>query len=512
MKKDVSTVLWKLFLAVYAIVLVAVLVLCVMETQERVPANLMTWYPFAGILAITIMAFIGIKIEPILEKYEKYLLLIFFAVYVIVTVRFTLHSRSNPTNDSASLVNGAYYIAGLTENMEWEYFARWSNNVMPMIFLGIVFRIAALVGISDVYYLALALNILQVVVTLYCTFQLCKRYSKHGVVAGWLGMGMMAIYVPIWGHTQSLYTDAFSFGLGIIAFYIWLCNYEKRKSGWKYWAVNIAAGFIWSIGYQIKATVVISMFAVILYLVLYSNWKVLFKNLVCLLAPLLLIGVICSNYKKTLPTMEHQDTWAYPVIEYFIGLGLEADGSFRLDSEFFLTLGSIWGMDEKKAYAMEFIIENIDQLWNVEHVVAKLRHNFASGKMKADDFMQDCDSHGFLYNCISHQGEYRRTYRTYVTAYWYMLLEFIVIACVLRGSTLKENSEKENPAVFVPIVSVCGIMLYVMLFEANNRQLYNHIPMFFASASIGIWSLQNKLELFIFKLKEKTEAKRISAE
>ena len=503
MKKNVASVLWKIFLAAYAVLLTAVVVLCVMKTQENVPANLMTWYPFAGILLITVLSFLGVKIEAFLEKYERYLLLIFFVLYTIVTVRVTLHSRSYPTNDSASLVSGAYYIAGLIEDMQWEYFARWSNNVMPMIFLGYIFRIATILKISDVYYLALALNIAQVVGALYCTFKLCKRFSKHSSVSGWLGMGMMAIYVPIWGYTQSLYTDAFSLGFGIIAFYIWLCNYEKRKSGWKFWVVNVITGLIWAIGYQIKATAAISLFAVLLYLVLYDNWKVLLKNMLCLLAPVLIIGVICSNYKKTLPTMEHQDTWAYPVIEYFIGLGLEADGSFRLDSEFFNTLGSIWGMEEKKAYARAFIMENIDQLWNPEHVVAKLRHNFATGKMKADDFMQDCDNHGFLYNCISYHGAYRRTYRTYVAAYWYMLLEFVVIACVLRSFISKKKEQKEDPAVVVPIVSVFGIMLYVMLFEANSRQLYNHVPMIFCAASIGIWSLQSKLELLLLKIKTK---------
>jgi hypothetical protein len=240
-----------------------------------------------------------------------------------------------------------------------------------------------------------------------------------------------------------------------------------------------------------------------LYLLLYENWNVLWKNTLCLLAPVLIIGVICSSYKKTLPTMEHQDTWAYPVIEYFIGLGLEADGSFRLDSEFFNTLGGIWGMEEKKAYARTFILKNIDQLWNPEHVVAKLRHNFATGKMKADDFMQDCDNHGFLYNCISYYGAYRRTYRTYVNAYWYMLLEFIVLACTLRSIKSKNPEHKEDPAVVVPIVSVFGIMLYVMLFEANSRQLYNHVPMIFCAASIGIWTLQRKLELLFFKWKSK---------
>lgn len=503
MKKNMSTVMWKVFLAIYAVLLIAVVVLCAMKTQENIPANLMTWYPFAGILLITILSFLGIKIEVFLEKYEKYLLFIFFALYIVVTIRFTLHSRSNPTNDSLDLVYGAYYMAGLTEYMSWEYFARWSNNIMPMIFLGLVFRVASLLQISDVYYLAWGLNILQVVGALYCTFKLCKRFSKHSSVAGWLGMGMMAIYVPIWGFTQSLYTDAFSFGFGIIAFYIWLCNYEKRQSGWKFWAINILVGFIWALGYQIKATAAIALFAVILYLMLYENWKVLCKHAVCLLAPVLIIGVICSSYKKTLPTMEHQDTWAYPIIEYFIGLGLEEDGSFRLDSEFFNTLGGILGMEEKKAYARAFIMENIDQLWNPEHVVAKLRHNFATGKMKADDFMQDCDNHGFLYHCISYHGEYRRTYRTYVAAYWYMLLEFIVVACVLRSIRSNNKGEKEDPAIVVPIVSVFGIMLYVMLFEANSRQLYNHVPMFFSAASIGIWTLQSKLELLFVRWKSK---------
>ena len=77
MKKNVGSVLWKAFLAVYAILLTTVIVLCVMKTQENVPANLMTWYPFAGILLITVLAFLGIKIEAFLEKYERYLLLIF---------------------------------------------------------------------------------------------------------------------------------------------------------------------------------------------------------------------------------------------------------------------------------------------------------------------------------------------------------------------------------------------------------------------------------------------------
>lgn len=495
MNKKAGEILWKLFLGIYSVVLTVIIVLCVSETQEGVSSVAMTIYPLIGILAISVAACIGIKIEAFLNKYEKYLLLLFFVGYTLITVRMTLHSRGIPVHDSASVVDGAYYMAGLTDEMNWTYFARWNHQIMPMMLLGLVFRIATWLHISDVYYLALALNIGQVLCAFYCVYQLGKKYSKHSSVSGWLGMGMMAVYIPIWGHTQSLYTDAFSFSFGIVAFYIWLRNYEKRERGWKYWVTNVVAGMIWTLGYQIKATAAISMVAVLIYLLLFDHWKKVLQNAVCLVLPVILSIFLVKSYIQTLPCMEYEDSWGVPAIEYFIGLGLEADGSFRLESEFFNTIaGGIWGMEEKKAYGRAFIKENISQLWNKEHVISKIRYNFASGKMKAEDFFQDCDNHGFLYNCVAAQGAYRRIYRKVITAYWYMLLEFIVIACILRIIARRKCAEKELAAVAVPILSVCGIMLYVMLFEANNRQLYNHIPMIFSAANAGVWMLHTKVE------------------
>ena len=36
-----------------------------------------------------------------------------------------------------------------------------------------------------------------------------------------------------------------------------------------------------------------------------------------------------------------------------------------------------------------------------------------------------------------------------------------------------------------------GIMLYLMLFEANNRQLYNHLPWLVLAASGGLVEILN---------------------
>lgn len=501
MKEKICNALWKLFLFGYSLSLAAVIVLCVLESQDNLPAVRMAIYPLVGLLIVSVITLIGVKMEHFLDKYEKYLLPLFFILYTIATVRFTVHSRGIPVHDQKSLIAGAEYMAGLTEEMNWTYFGRWNHNIMPMVFLSFVFRAAKLLQIQDGYYLALALNIVQVLCVLYCVYKLGRRYSKHGSVSAWLGMGMMAVFIPIWGHTQSLYTDAFSFGFGIIAFYIWLCNYEKRKSGTKYWLINIAAGVIWGIGFEIKATVAIYLIAVILYLVLFEQWRVVLRNVMSLLAPVVLIATICSSYIQTLPSKDYADTWGVPPIGYFIGVGLEGNGGFDAYSEYFLGVTGEFGMEAKKDFSNAFILEHLDRFAVPDHMIAKLRHNFATGVMRADDFMSAAENNGFLYNCVSYGGAYRETYRTYVTAYWYMLLEWIVIACVLRGVMKWKKREKEDPAVFVPIMAVCGICVYVMIFEANNRQLYNHIPVIFCAANMGIWWTQSLIRRGYHKLR-----------
>lgn len=492
-KEKAADILWKILLCVFAFLLAAVIVACVMETQDGLPVASMALYPLAGLLIVLVIALAGVRAEKFLKKYEKYLLPLFFLVYTVAMVRFTLHSRGIPQNDQELLILGAKYMAGLSDEMNWSYFGRWNHNIMPMIFLSIVFRIAAFFHMEDGYYLALVLNYIQVLAVLYCVYRLGYRYSGHGVVSAWLSMGMTAIFIPIWGHTQALYTDAFSFGFGIIAFYLWLHSYEK-KEGKKAIFCRITAGLIWAVGFEIKATAVIPLIAVILYLAFFESGKVLLKNLLCLLPPLLLIAAVCSAYIRTLPSNDYADSWGVPPIGYFVGVGLEGNGSFDSESEYFRGVTGIGGMDEKKKFSNAFIREHLDRFLDPDHMIAKARVNFATGVMRADDFMMEAEHNGFLYNCISYQGAYGGTYRLYVTSYWYMLLEWIVIGCVLCALRRRKNRGKEDVSVFVPIVSVCGIMLYVMIFEANNRQLYNHIPMIFCSAGIGIWFLVDVIE------------------
>ena len=74
-----------------------------------------------------------------------------------------------------------------------------------------------------------------------------------------------------------------------------------------------------------------------------------------------------------------------------------------------------------------------------------------------------------------------------MTAYMYTCYILIII-CV---TILVIKKQKVDIMCGVSMIDIFGIMLYLMLFEANNRQLYNHLPWFVLVASSGLSDVLN---------------------
>ena len=64
----------------------------------------------------------------------------------------------------------------------------------------------------------------------------------------------------------------------------------------------------------------------------------------------------------------------------------------------------------------------------------------------------------------------------------------ILTSLCFLGELLSREKEREAGRV-VAMLSIAGIMCYVMLSEANNRQLYNHLPWIMIAANVGLWRL-----------------------
>ncbi|MCX4304853.1 MAG: glycosyltransferase family 39 protein [Acetatifactor sp.] len=486
MRQRLSTGIWRVFAASGATIIFLTVILCVAQTKDGIRAEQLMPPIFGSLVLFLLLVFILVKLEGILEKYQKIFLPLFLGCYALVVYVLCLRSRGIPVHDSLSVINGARYFAGLTDEMSWTYFASCPNNLMPAVYLSFLFRIAHFFGAEDGWYFAVAVNVVMLLAALYCVFRISGRVSWHKTASSWSGMLILAMYFPILGHTQSLYTDAFSFCFGVTAFYIWLRNQEKRVGGWRQQAGNVVAGIIWAVGMQLKMTVAISLIAVLLYLILFRRARDIISRCGIIFLIVAAVALGCRAYADSLPTQEYKDTWALPTASHFIAMGLIGDGGFDMYSDYFVTMTGTWGMEEKKRYIREFIWENKGNFLDPEHVHAKLRNNFAEGTMGASIFFHSAESHGLVYNCISYQGAHSWGYRVRIDGYWYMIL--ILTSLCFLGELLSREKEREAGRV-VAMLSIAGIMCYVMLSEANNRQLYNHLPWIMIAANVGLWRL-----------------------
>lgn len=483
MREKFGAAVWRFFAAAAAVTLLITIILCVQKTQYDIIVQQIIKKPFYFLIAFFVLGLALQKAESFLEKYRKPLLTVFLVLYGVTVFLLGVGSRAHPCNDSGEVYQGALYVAGLSEDIGWHYFARCHNNVMPMLYLGALFKLAAWLGIKDVWYAAVTVNVLYVLAALYCVFWLGRRRGRHKEASAWLGMLMLAFYFPILGHTQSTYTDAFSFCFGIGAFCLWLRNQESGRTGRRYQLGNVLAGLVWAAGTQLKITVVISLVAVVCYLILFAGLREAARRCAAAVALVIALAVGCSSLIKVLPCKEYEDAWGLPTLGYFIAVGLTGNGGWDPDSEYFGRVCGEWGKD-KWTYTKQYIWENRGNFVDPEHLTAKLRHNFAVGTMVASDFFWMPEKEGLVYSCAAYLGEHHEPYRIWITGYWYFFLIMGFIAWLSRAVL---SRGREDIVIFVAIMSMFGIMLYAMISEANNRQLYNHLPWIATVANMGMW-------------------------
>ncbi len=466
---------------------------------------------------LILMFALGFVFRAIERKFGKIspglhltLLAVYSVAYVFAVMHLGRDSVCMPLNDSGSLSAGAKFIAGITDEMSWTYFSRWHNNIPALFFLGMIYRCGVMAGVSDLPMFVAFTNLIQVVVALVCIFLICRKVCGT-YYSGWIGVLCFTLYPVTMGFSLSQYTDAFSLCFGILAALLWIYSGDDtvtEKDGKKSKSSSrllpmIISGLLWALGGQIKATVLISFVAVLIWTICFRPQK---KNLLSLLIPglvIVFVAVIMKLIVAGLPVREYDQAWGTPLVPYYLGLGMEADGAFHLDSPIFNGIGATPGMKEKSEYAWNYVWKNRSALTDPEHIKAKALVNFATGTLNVMDFFwdDDPDSKGILFHMMSWDGgETRVTFFRWATGYWYALLFLYTLGWLLLLLT-----KKLDALTFICYVSFLGIMVYVMLFEANSRQLYNHLPMLICCSAITLSRCIDVLAGLIGKIKRRTK-------
>ncbi len=473
--------LFNCFEIIYIVVMSLVFLVSLTGTQRNIEWHkelFVTVVLFGGMMLLYVLLN---KMEHWIERYEKRGLVIFLVLWSALLYSFCFVFHNEPAHDYMYICQEVqHYVSG--DVVDWSYFALFKNNFFLFLILVALTRVSLFIGLADPFPIWLLASVALVVWAGICLYRIV-RMTGHRVVSCFMTLLFFVGFVPLWGGTYNLYTDCLSLCVGI-----WACYLLKRASVWKHsWLAILLAGFVWGIGAAIKATVVISLIAVFIVAFLTKEWKKSVRLLVFVMVGFLLADTCVEFMWKQYPCSSMEEEYAAPM-SYWFAVGLCGNGSHPGNPEFADACLTTLGSENKKKIVDEHVRANIQELWNPEHLIQKARYNFASGNMGLPDYNRY--NTNIMYEFFNDYGVYGGYTVMYTSGYFYAILVLGIISSVL--ALLRKREETDELAVVIRM-TVLGLVLFLMLFEANNRQLYNHIPWFALMGGLGCEKLLTRL-------------------
>jgi len=460
-------------IALYAII-IPISIICMLLIMSKLSKYsnwaVMCLYVLFCLATLIIISNLWCKLYGKFQRIEPFLywgMLCLMTILLFVVCRQWILESYYAFNDYTILLSSADTVANSEEleSFYYEYFLDYGNNLSPMLLMSMLFRLADYLTISRLNFLQTIVCV-QVSATAYCMGRLvCLSGNKT-----WRLPVLLLLYsfLPVWGFSASFYTDTMSMGLCIIAIALIKAGDDKKK-GIRFLFLCIAGLFIvLAIIWKITAIIPVIAFGISEML---SVKKGLYKRLFPLLASVILFYLAFFIGFNTNGIYAESKTKADPIISW-IALGMKNDGSWLENKEFVDRLHEYDTKEEKSEFSKQYIKENLSDAFCFNHIYNKMLKNFSNGNLNVDIFtLQNSnklnwkmfDAGGNLYTPVM---------------IWDITILFMVYLSIAANSVLNVIKKgKTNTMELCVHISLLGIFVFLMFWEASGRQLYNQMPM-----------------------------------
>lgn len=429
--------------------------------------------PGVGICVIALLAAGALwnKIYSLIGKRTPlYLLaLAIFGVLLYITA-LSRQGNENTLVDYTYVYRDAMNLATGGTLEYTDYFVTYSNNLKPMLLLSVWFRVAVLLGISPFHFVLLR-NVLLVLLVVWA----CGYLTEQNGDCRWRFPILLAFVflLPLWDMVSVFYTDSMSFGLGILTLALLKkAGSAKTNRGKTLWSVLAGAVTVLAIIWKITAIIPLIACTMIL---LWQREKADRHVILSFVVSVIVFGVGLQLWANTYDVTRKAAVTANPVISW-VALGMKEDGSWTNNTELVEQMYQFSTKEEKQQYCVEYIRENKTDFFNAEHLRKKASYNFANGNLGASAFLNvEQNDQTLIWEMFSPWGSYYWRTSQYCFCYlvaMYVLL-FLGMLFVLRDVV---TDRKPSTLLMICHLGFFGIVVFLMLWEASGRQLYNQMP------------------------------------
>ena len=453
-------------------------------------------------IALVILFYFLIKQLDIHFNHKRIFLIVlfFFFIFQIILLKNIFFLTGW---DSNIILTDSYLLRDFKiDQLNQYYYSLYPNNILVTYIFATVMKLEKFIGILDYRYAVFGLTIVQSIlctITAYLLFHIIYDLKKSFAIA-WFGFGIYVVLIVFSGWTGIAYSD--SMGLIFPTLILWIYLNRYRFNKYIVWTLIVLLSY-W--GYRIKPQIFIVFIAIVIielikFILRPEKLKKLKSNF-GVISLVIVVSLVSSFTYKHLP--ERMGYKIDPNLEtpiyHFLMMGFneEANGGYNVyDVKYTL---SYYGVKEKKDAILIRLSDRLQQYGPKR--VAKIMQKKALSIFNDGTFAWGFEG-GFYREVVPTDNKlslflrsfvYNGDYEMEVGNHYHIIKttqQTIWTAClllmVIKAISLKKNDEDDHSVMYL---SLLGLFLFEMLFEARARYLYTYIPVFIMVGSLGLFDL-----------------------
>lgn len=465
----------QLFLTLFLLLSGTILLVCFTGTFHQIPIIWILLISCIWLAAFCFLFFLLNRWKNKLAVIRDRWILLFLSIWGGILFLFGLYIKGKPTSDYWYI--HAFFTDWLNNvTPDWSYFARWENNLPLFYLFAPAVKLGSLLGITDLQCSLGILNIMMLVGTGYALYLLIQQGlpdQKDNVVVRYMALLLYIGFVPVWGSVFYAYSDSASMFFAITSMACYVSKEIPKKIS------CIAGGVFAGIAYLLKPTsffVILGLWLV--QLVLYSfrrHWKSVLLSLCSVLCVIALFRYSAQFMPHQAYLSTHKMPW-----QYWICLGMTKDGTY-VENLYSLAV-PFFEMDsyaERKEYGMQYISEHVGNFFDKKRILDKTKVNFANGLFGLDEYVT-----AKTWSVFASDGTYNVLVTAVFSPYYYVMV--LLLWCSALYMLSYKSDQPGFELLKAVMADLIGLILFLFFWETNNRQLYNQMPWFALSASLGI--------------------------
>lgn len=421
-----------------------------------------------------------------LQQYYWILVCIGLGLLLSVNIVFGYMLRYEPIFDLGAIFTGAVQwseTGNFMDSINWtcdaNYFYYFPNNLGGMTLLFIVFKITSIFGPIDYYAIAMITTALLVTLTVFLSVLICRKML--GIRGGILALLCFLVFPPVYFMAPVFYTDVLSLVFPVLIVFLYL-KYLDAGSKHHKALLGLCIGVTCAIGMLVKFTVLIALIAVIIHHFIHKGSIAAIMLASACTALIVSVFLAFNSYMHSQHLNKATAEMLNTPYSHWIMMSLEGDG--RYNPQDFEFTRSFNDPAQRKDAILTKIKERVKnkgiigmlKLFYEKEIVA-----FGDGTLAQSDFLDDNPRRStFLHGFILYDSEHFETYR-YVSSGIYF--SFLLLTCVATYRAMLQN---DGTAVIIPILCVCGIMLFLFIWEVSARYATNFVPLIILCAIHGV--------------------------